>query len=250
MRRGDEEAIVLDQRPTGEADRVVTLLTAEGRRLVAFAPRAARSRRRFPGGLQPGAVLRARWRLRRGEAMPLLEESRVLAPPPRPEPLERYWATAHVVELGLGFAREGEDDPRLFRLVRAVLASLAAGGDPWTACRYAELWVLLLAGLFPDLDTCGTCGAPLAGGDVLLVPEQGAFCADHAPPGAGRLPALAVRWLVAARHLPPDRVPAAPPGAAEALETVLPGLVRAFLGRPLRALASWPRAGGADGDTA
>ncbi len=246
MRRGEEEAIVLDQRPTGEADRVVTLLTSAGRRMVAFAPRAARSRRRFPGGHEPGAILAVRWRARRGETMPLLEESRVIAPPPRPEPLDRYWATAHLLELALGFAREGEDDPRLFRLLRSALAALAEGMDPRACCRYAELWSLLLAGLFPDLDACGTCGASLAGRDVHVVPEQGAFCGEHAPAGAGRLSVDAVRWLVAARHLPPDRVPQAPPAAARSLADVLPRLVRAFLGRPLRALASWPRAPEAD----
>ncbi len=246
MRHGEEEAIVLDQRPTGEANRVVTLLTSGGRRMAAFAPRAARSVRRFPGGHQPGSVLAVRWRARRGEGMPLLEESRVLAPPPRPDSLDRYWATAHVLEVARGFAREGEDDPRLYRLLRAVLAAVAEGADPETCCRYVELWVLLLAGLFPDLDACGTCGRPLGSGDVHLVPEQGAFCDRHAPPGSGRLPAGAVRWLVAARHLSPSRVPAMPPDAAAPLAEVLPRLVRAFLGQPLRALASWPRAGGAD----
>ncbi|RMG47517.1 MAG: DNA repair protein RecO, partial [Acidobacteria bacterium] len=62
MTRGETEAIVLATTVRGEADRVVHLLAASGERLVALAPAAARSQRRFGGALLPGARVKVRWR--------------------------------------------------------------------------------------------------------------------------------------------------------------------------------------------
>jgi len=164
VNRQEDEAIVLDTNVVGEADRRVLLLTSRGELIRALAPSAARSRRRFGAALQPGARVRARWTVRAEGAPPTLEEAQLLVAPPTPDPLERYYTVAHVLEMTTAFAREGAEDPRLFRLLAVILDRLEAGDPPGPLCRYFEAWTLRLAGLLPDLESCVQCGARLAGG--------------------------------------------------------------------------------------
>jgi DNA repair protein RecO (recombination protein O) len=234
MLRREDDAIVLETRPHGEADRLVALLTGRGERLWALAPAAARSRRRFGGALQPGARVRARWTVRREDAPPVLDEAVLVAAPPTPDPLVRYYATAHVIDVVSAFAREGDEDPRLFRLLAATLDRLAAGDEPEPLARYVEAWTLRLAGLMPEIGTCAACGAPLAGSGLQLARAGGAFCGLHAPPGSWTLGPAAAAWLAAIRGLAPGRLPPADPPLLRELATPLTGTIMTFTERPLR----------------
>lgn len=241
MSRREEEAIVLDAELAGEADRRLLLLTQNGEAVRAVAPAAARSRRRYGAALQPGARIMARW-TQRGEGRPaLLDEAQLLAAPPVPDPLERYYAAAHALELAAGFAREGDQDPRLFRLVAVVLERLAGGDPEVPLLRYLEAWVLRLAGLLPEFDACEECGAPLTGRTVGVVHERGAFCGAHAPGGAWTLGTAGLEWLNAIRRCPPGALPPLAGRAAEELGRLLPALIGAFIERPMRALAALRR---------
>ena len=241
MPRREEEAIVLDAELSGEADRRVLLLTAEGELVRARAPSAARSQRRFGAALQPGSRIRARWSRRAEDAPAILEEALSLAPPPTPDPLERYYVACHALELAAAFAREGAEDPRLFRLLSATLERLAAGDKPAPLARYVEAWTLRLAGLLPRLDACEACGADLAGGPARLAGESGAFCAAHAPAEAQAVGAAAAEWLRATHNCPPGALPPLAGAAAADLERALPELIVSFTERPLRALAALRR---------
>lgn len=229
---------MLDAEVAGEADRRVVLLLRSGESVRALAPSAARSRQRFGAALQPGGVVRARWTVRAEGAVPVLDEATLLAPPPTPDPLERFYVTAHVLEVAGAFAREGAEDPRLFRLTAAVLARLAAGDDPGRLARYFEAWTLRLAGLLPELDVCAGCGADVRGGAVRIAADRGAYCAGHAPAGARHFGGAAAAWLEATRHAPPEAIPELLPAAAHDLARALPGLIGDFTERPLRALAA------------
>lgn len=236
-RQHEEEAIVLDCRLSGESDRRVLLLASSGELVRGVAPSAARSRRRFGGALQPGTRVRARWSVKRPGADAVLEEAQVVAAPPPGEPLERLYAAAHLLELGAGFAREGAEDERLFRLVAACLDALASGAPVEELLRYAEAWTLRLAGLLGDLARCDACGAALEGRTVRIVPEGGACCPRHATPGALSLGPAAGRWLSGAWRQHPTALDPLPAVTARELAAVLPALLVAFTGRPL---VAWP----------
>ncbi len=243
----EDEAIVLDVRTQRESDRSVLLLTGHGERLFAWAPGAARSTRRFGAALQPGARVRARWRRRGEQALPVLEEARLVASPPRPDPLERFYATAHALEVVGALAREGQEDPRLFRLTARVLDRLAAGDPPAPLCRYLEAWMLRLAGMFPDLHRCGVTGEPLAGRPARITPEHGVVGDDAGGRGWPIGPSSR-RWLELIRQVPPDRIPPLDARGAGELERALPALIEAFIERPLRALRAWRRIDRAGGE--
>lgn len=243
MPRREDDAIVLDAKVQQESDRSVVMLTAQGERVFAYAPHAAASLRRFGPCLQPGSRIHVLWTVRREGALPVLDEATLLAPPPKPDPLERYYATAHVLELANAFAREGQEDPRLYRLVARVLERLAAG-DPWEPlARYSEAWALRLAGLFPDLDVCAVSGAPLVRRTAFVAPEMGAVAREHAPAGAYALGPEAQLFLDATRTCAPDALPPMGAAGARELARALPGLVQAFTERPLVAWAALARLG-------
>lgn len=235
MNRQEDEVIVLSVELVGEADRRVLLLNSQGELVRALAPAAARSRRRFGAALQPGARCRARWTVRAESAPAVLDEAQLLALPPTPDPLERYYTAAHMLESTAAFAREGAEDPRLFRLLAASLERLAAGDPAAPLARYFEAWTLRLAGLLPELDECAGCGSALKGRAVRIAGERGAFCASHAPAGSRALSAAAAAWLDQTRRRSPEDLPPLSPAADVELQRVLPALIGDFTERPLLA---------------
>jgi DNA repair protein RecO (recombination protein O) len=241
MERREEHAIVLDSRVSGETGKLVSLLTEHGQLLQAFAPGAGGSRKRFGGALEPGARVRARWSVSREGGGARLEEAVLEHAPPRPDPLERLYATAHLVDLARAFARQGFEEPRLYRLVASCLGALERAAEVDPLLRYAELWVLRLAGLWPDLGQCAVCGRPLGGRPRWLAPDLGAVCAEHRGPAAQRLDASAAEWALRAGRTPPDAVPAPREADGGALRRVLTRWIVSFTDRPLTSLEALER---------
>lgn len=235
MRR-EQEAIVLIVEARGENDRRVVMLSDQGELIDAHAPAARRSQKRFGAALQPGTHLLARWERRREGGVTVLEEAQPLMPPPSPDPLERFYAVAHSMETIAAFAREGAEDPRLYRLLHTVLERFAANDPIDPLCRYTESWTLRLAGLLPDLVTCAVCGRSLGNGPIAIAPERGAFCKTDRPAGALLLSAEAARWLVITRSAPAADLPALSTNADADLRSLLHALIRSFTDREL---VSW-----------
>src|SRR6185369_8461130 len=69
---------------------------------------------------------------------------------------------AYMGELVTEFAPPHETDERLFRMLSACVDALAERpGSERALTRYFEIWLLRLAGLFPDFRACGGCGLAL-----------------------------------------------------------------------------------------
>lgn len=160
-----DEAYVLRTQELGETDLIVSLFSRIHGRVRAVARGARKSRRRFGGRLEPLTHVQARWTERAGRDLHRLESIE----------LERSFASmqadpglqavcAVLCELTDVFAREGESDDDVFRLLGRVLEALERGLSPWVALRYFEFWLLRLHGLLPDPEQCGACGRPGAEG--------------------------------------------------------------------------------------
>jgi DNA repair protein RecO (recombination protein O) len=237
-----DEAYVLETRQLGEADLIVTLLAARAGCVKGVAASARKSRRRFGGSLEPLTRVRARWAEREGRELhriEALEADRSFAGMQAQPTLQA--ACAVLAEIALAFSREGEGDPRGFRLLGAVLEALEAGIDPRTGVRYYEYWTLRLHGLLPDLETCAGCGRGLGEGAERWVHEGGgvrcAACHRQASSGGRRLGKPEMELLRAIATRPPSEL-----GGHDAahqtkggLEPLLRGSLEAFLEKPLRA---------------
>jgi DNA repair protein RecO (recombination protein O) len=234
--------IVLRVVDTGEADRVVTLLTRERGKVAAFARGARASRRRFGGALEPFTLVAAEVRERAGsELLGLDSVSPLDAFGGIRADLARIACAGYAAELARELVRDHEPHEGLFDLLAAYLAALDAAPARPAALRAFELGALRAAGLAPRLDACARCGAALAAGrGARLDPGQGgllcAACLPHAAPGAPALSPGAVAALVrlAAGGLAAAGEPLAPAAGRE-VRDALTAFLEHHLGRRLRA---------------
>jgi DNA repair protein RecO (recombination protein O) len=237
-----DDAFVVDLHPFGERDLVVILLT-KGQGLRRCAARGARGRMsRFGGALQPLNEVRATWFEREGKDLGSLREARAIReifPAVERDPAAgavSAWIADHL----RSFAPEHEENDRFWRLAVHLRDALLAGLPPLLVARYAEVWTLRIAGIFPRLADCGRCGNPLdpapGDGDVPRDAAGHFLCGSCARGGAvvpfSRDAGRALRVLLE-RPLP-ELVPLAEARDELAMVAGLcRDLRRAFLGREL-----------------
>ncbi len=161
-------AVLLRSVVYGEADRIVTLLTERHGKVSLVARGARKSARRFAGALEPYALIEAALALGRGE-LGRLAEARVLrAFPSILTSLERMSVAAAGLELVREAIPDREPDARLLPLLERFF-ELVAEAPPCDELRVAfALRLLALAGLGPNLDSCGRCGRGAPQGKAAL----------------------------------------------------------------------------------
>ncbi|ADU52245.1 DNA repair protein RecO [Thermaerobacter marianensis DSM 12885] len=174
------EGIVLRTREYGERDRLVTLVDREGTRRTVLAKGVRRPRSSLAAGVQPYTY--SRFLLWKGRSLDGVSQVQVLdALTGLRGSLEALAAAAYVAELAEAFTQEGAPSPGVFPVVLQGLRGLAAAPGDGVAhalwLRHAELRLLDLAGLGPQLDACQDCGRPLA-------PPGGGPAAGRTVPGS------------------------------------------------------------------
>ncbi|HEX9051210.1 MAG TPA: DNA repair protein RecO, partial [Anaeromyxobacter sp.] len=187
--------IVLRLVDTGEADRVVTLLTRERGKVAAYARGARASRRRFGGSLEPFTLVTAEVRERSGSDLLGLDSvSAIAAFGGIRGDLARIACASYAAELARELVRDHEPHDDLFDLLAAYLGVLDAGPARPAALRAFELGALRAVGLMPRLDGCARCGGALEpGAGARFDPGQGGAlcgaCGASAPAGVPALSA-------------------------------------------------------------
>ncbi len=169
-------AVVLRSIAYGEADRILTLLT-ESRGKVALIARGARkSAKRFAGALEPYAIIEGEIALGRGDVGRLAQARVLRAFPAVLAALERMSIAAAGLELVREAVPEREPDARLLPTVERFF-EVVSEAPPRDEVRVAfALRVLALAGLSPNLASCGRCGrAAPEGKAALFDPGLGAI---------------------------------------------------------------------------
>lgn len=231
------EAIVVGAIDTGEADRVVRLLTPGLGRVHALARRARAPKPRFGGVLDLGNRLGVKvapgrdglWHLHEAT----LHDGRLHVR----DDLDRLALLAYACELCGGLAAAGQAEPRLYGLLETAAVLLdALDGPPGPAFRAGlEAKALTFAGVLPRLDACVACGEPPGDGPLGVDPQRGgllhAACAS-APIAVERAFLAAIE---AARRQPlRESLDAAlPPGP----RGLLAACAEAALDHPLRSRA-------------
>jgi DNA repair protein RecO (recombination protein O) len=168
-------AIVLRRRDTGEADRIVTLFTAEHgkRRVVAKGTRRPGSR--LAGHLEPFCA-----------ASLLVARTRTLDIVSQADTIEAF---AAVRQTELGIATAGylcelvdallpEDQPQeqVYELLFAALRLLADGRNARLVRHVFEMGLLRQLGYRPELYVCVVCGVALEQEANGFIPEGGVVC--------------------------------------------------------------------------
>jgi len=174
------EAIVLRQQDYGEADRILTLLTAGGK-VTALARGIRRTTSHKAGQL--GLFAQANLMLARGRNMETVTQAENLE---QHEGLHgdllRFTYASYLAELCDRFAQPEEDSQALYDLLSAGLRWMAEESQLWIWARYFEMRLLELSGYGPELRTCVRCERAVEALDnYFAVAEGGIVCARCGP---------------------------------------------------------------------
>lgn len=161
-------ALLLKQVDTGEADRVVTLLTEDLGKVSAIARGARRSRKRFGAALSLFVLAEAELRSRTTSSLHVLTGYQALEIHPGiGRDIAAITHASYATELVEALSPKGHPEPALFELLLEMYALLAREPPTSERLRVFELRLLTEAGLAPQMATCVACGR-----DVFTEPER------------------------------------------------------------------------------
>ncbi len=141
-----------------DSDRIVTLLTEDFGKVSAIARGARKSQRRFGGALQPYVVMRAEYRLGRGDLAHLERVSVDRSFLNLLRNLEGIGAAGAALAVVRERLPEHEPEPAVFAMTTRCLEALDAGAPTQEAAMTLHLQVLAELGFAPTLDRCVHCG--------------------------------------------------------------------------------------------
>jgi len=208
MRLVTTDAIVLRTYNLAESDRIVVCLTRAAGLVRGVAKGARRMKSRFGAALEPFTIIRLSFHERENRDLVAISGAEILRShfnvSSRVEAGEVF---AYMGELVAEFAPPHEADERLFRMVTACVDALSdTPGVERAITRYFEIWLLRLAGLFPDLRSCHNCGAVLEDSDTgYLDSDLTARCSECRPQRGSFLEAPVIAMVRASQILSPQR---------------------------------------------
>jgi DNA repair protein RecO (recombination protein O) len=168
------DAIVLRTYNLAEADRIVLCLTRNAGLVRAVAKGARRMKSRFGAALEPFTFIKLDFYEKENRELVTISQAEILKSnfelAAHPDSTE---ALAYIAELVAEFAPPHEANDKLYRMVKACIDALAASADrPNLIVRYFEVWLLRLAGLFPDLRDCAECGKHFSADEFVQVDSE------------------------------------------------------------------------------
>jgi DNA repair protein RecO (recombination protein O) len=225
----------------GDADKIVTLYSANFGKLEAIAKGVRRVTSRLAGHVEPlnhGSFLIAHGRnldiVTQAQSIETFQHLR--------GDLTRLSKALYTAELVDRFTEERSENFALYRLLLDTLRRLEEADDLELVCRYFEMQLLSLLGYQPELRRCVVCGCALQPEDSFWAPSAGGVVCPACQPEGVALHALSLnglkvlRLLQAASFADSSRVRVAPNLAAE-LERHLRDAIHFALERDVRSAA-------------
>ena len=236
------EAIILRTRAYGEADKIVTFLTADIGKLTGIAKGAKNSRRRFANCLDPFTRVRVHFRTKPGASLAFMESCDLLESVGALVDPAKFAYGSYLVELVDQLTAEGQPIRELYDLLAEGLDAVRHGPATATLLRGFELRLLHHAGYEPQLQTCARCHLPLSSdAGVYLDPAHGSVVCTRCRDAAESLLPIGGATLAALTALKPLPLAEArrrrfPNGAAAEAAQVMSRLLALHLARPLRSV--------------
>jgi len=170
----ETEAIVLNGIRLGEADKLVTLLTAKRGKVKAVAKGARRPRSRFGAALEPFMHCHVILFEKKPTALMRLNQADILQPFLKiRDDLERIQTAARMARIVSVILPEGEANPKIFSLLLAGLGEVEKNDHLEWLVRVFEIRCLKHAGYQPRLDRCLTCHREVDSKPVYFSPKNG-----------------------------------------------------------------------------
>lgn len=237
------EAHVLETFDLQDGDRIVTFLTRERGKVRGVAKGARRKYSRFAGLLQPLAKVQVSWFEKEGRDLVRVSGVESVRPASRLlDELEDILLAAYLAEHAVTFAQENESAELMYRLLDSTVEALLSGVDRSLVARRFEVWMLRLAGVFPELGECPGCGRDLVIGDGAVLPAsaEGFYCTDcagdRAPSGSLAVPPAVMALMHHFGHARLEELSRQPPAPEHLaiIEEIASRVRRAFLQHELK----------------
>jgi len=177
-----EEAVVLRAYDLGEADRILTMITATRGLRRAVAKGIKRTKSKFGGRLEPFTYLEAV--LHEGRNLDTVVQVEIIrSHEPVRTDFDKFLFGEAMLEMIEKSLHEDQSIPRLFDALRVTLDVLEGNVcDPALLLAAFEFKVCSLIGYHPHLDCCLHCGRKIAGEKVCLdLTGGGVACARCLP---------------------------------------------------------------------
>jgi DNA repair protein RecO (recombination protein O) len=153
-------AIVLRQRKLGDADKIITLYTANLGKIDAVAKGVRKARARLAGHVEP--LTHANFQLARGKSLDIVTQVESIESfQGLRDDLERLSRALYSCELLDKFTELHEEHFDLYRLLLDTLRRVGGRDDIDTPVRFFEMAVLDALGYRPELDDCVNCRSRL-----------------------------------------------------------------------------------------
>ena len=175
------DSIILKTYPLGEADRIVAFFSRDFGKLRGVANGARKMKNRFGASLEPLAHSRIQFFEKENRDLVRIQSAEILDSPMKLfEDYDRAVCAGRLIELVDRFLPEHEPQDAVFRLVRMTVRALEQGCEIGFAACYFEVWMLRLAGVFPDLFVCSTCSKNLQAQESRFMAPglQAVVCSD------------------------------------------------------------------------
>jgi DNA repair protein RecO (recombination protein O) len=152
------DSIILKTYALGEADRIVAFFSRDHGKLRGVANGARRMKSRFGASLEPLAHSRIQFFEKENRELVRIQSADLLDSPIKLfQDYDRAVCAGRLVQLIDRFLPEHEPQDAVFRLVRMTVRALEQGFPIELAACYFEVWMLRLAGVFPNLFVCSVC---------------------------------------------------------------------------------------------
>ena len=147
------DSIIFKTYPLGEADRIVAFFSRDHGKLRGVANGARKMKNRFGASLEPLAHSRIQFFEKENRDLVRIQSADLLDSPMKLfQDYDRAVCAARLIELVDRFLPEKQPHDAVFRLVRMTAGALEQGCPIEFATCYFEVWMLRLAGVFPDLN--------------------------------------------------------------------------------------------------
>lgn len=165
-------AIVLQCRDLGEADRIFVVFTPHRGKLSVIAKGARKASSRSGPYLDYFAEVELE--LAKGRDLDVVTAASTINPHLNlREDIDAYGHAAYLAELARDLTQEQQENRRIYTLLSASLALLNDGIDPWHVARHFELGMLVATGYQPDVLQCASCQRELEAIPNVFSPGMG-----------------------------------------------------------------------------
>ena len=194
------QGIVLESKPVGEADLLVTLLSSETGKVWAVARGARKPTSKLVGHLEPLTLVEVSFT--RGPDLHYVSQAQALDSfLPLKAKLGGVARGLYLAELASWYGMADVPTPTLYALLLESLRLLPCCKSPDVLLRCFELQLLRAAGFMPELYRCVDCGQELRPMGHQFSPESGGVLCDRCRPVGVLVRPLSLEGLKVLRFL-------------------------------------------------